>query len=46
MDVDDDYELRAWADRFGVDKERVKGAVRVVGDRPAAVERYLNPKCL
>ena len=44
IDVCDDYELEAWADKFGVDKERVREAVRRVGDRPGAVARYLNPK--
>lgn len=44
IDVDDDYDLDAWADSFGVDKERIKEAVRAVGDDAAAVNRYLNRK--
>ena len=44
IDVGDDYDLRAWAEKFGVDKERVIEAVRVVGDRAGAVEQYLNRK--
>ena len=44
INVDEDYDLRAWAEKFGVDKERVREAVRDVGPDSAAVERYLNPK--
>ena len=44
INVDEDYDLRAWAEKFGVDKERVQEAVREVGRDSAAVERYLNPK--
>ena len=44
INVDEDYELRAWAEKFGVDKERVQEAVREVGPDSVAVERYLNPK--
>ena len=44
INVDEDYDLRAWAEKFGVDKERVQDAVRKVGPDSAAVERYLNPK--
>ena len=42
IDVAEDYDLRAWSDRFGVDIQRVVEAVRSVGDQAAAVERYLN----
>jgi hypothetical protein len=44
INIADDYDLRAWADQFGVDKERVRQAVKSVGDRADAVERFLNPK--
>jgi hypothetical protein len=44
INVDEDYDLRAWAEKFGVDKERVQEAVKEVGPDSAAVERYLNPK--
>ena len=40
----DDYELRAWANRFGVNIERLRKAVRAVGDGADAVERFLNRK--
>ena len=39
-----DYELRDWAQKFGVSKEDVKAAVNTVGDRAADVERYLKGK--
>jgi hypothetical protein len=42
INVDEDYDLRAWADKFGVDKERVQKAVRAVGADATAVERYLD----
>ena len=44
INIDEDYDLRAWSDRFGVDKQRVEDAVKTVGDHAAAVERYLNRK--
>ena len=44
IDTADDYDLRLWADRFGVDKERLRNAVQAVGDRADAVERFLNRK--
>jgi hypothetical protein len=44
INVDEDYDLRAWAEKFGVDKERLQEAVREVGSDAAAVERYLNRK--
>jgi hypothetical protein len=44
INVGEDYDLRAWSDRFGVDIQRVVEAVRSVGDQAAAVERYLNRK--
>ena len=44
IDIADDYDLRLWADRFGVDKERLRKAVQAVGDRADAVERFLNQK--
>jgi hypothetical protein len=44
INVREDYDLRAWSDRFGVDIQRVVEAVRSVGDQASAVERYLNRK--
>ena len=31
INVDEDYDLRAWSEKFGVDKQRVQDAVRAVG---------------
>ena len=44
INVREDYDLRAWSDRFGVDIQRVVEAVRSVGDQASAVEPYLNRK--
>ena len=37
IDVSQDYELRDWAEKFGVSKEQLKAAVQAVGDRAADV---------
>jgi len=42
IDVSQDYELRDWAEKFGVSKEQVKAAVKAVGDRAADVEKHLR----
>ena len=42
IDVSQDYELRDWAEKFGVSKEQLKAAVQAVGDRAADVEKYLK----
>lgn len=42
IDVHQEYELRDWADRFGVTKEQLKEAVHAVGDSADAVERHLK----
>jgi hypothetical protein len=42
IDVSQDYELRDWAQKFGVSKEQLKAAVKAAGDRAADVERYLK----
>ena len=44
IDISQDYDLRAWADKFGVDKERIRDAVGAVGADPSAVAHYLNRK--
>jgi hypothetical protein len=44
INVREDYDLRAWSDRFGVDIQRVVETVRSVGDQGSVVERYLNRK--
>lgn len=42
IDVSQDYELRDWAEKFGVSKEQVRAAVKAVGDRAADVEKHLR----
>lgn len=39
-----DYELRDWAKKFGVEPEELKAAVNAVGDQAADVEAYLQNK--
>lgn len=42
IDVNQDYELRDWAKKFGVTPQQLKEAVKAVGDRAADVEKHLN----
>ena len=42
IDVNQDYELRDWANRFGVTPQQLKDAVQAVGDRAADVEKHLK----
>lgn len=42
INVHQDYEVRDWADRFGTTPEKLKEAVKQVGDRAEAVERHLK----
>jgi len=42
VNVNEGYELRDWADKWGVSEERVKAAVAKVGDQADAVERELK----
>jgi hypothetical protein len=42
IDVNEPYELRDWALRFGVSKEELKAAVATVGDLADEVQRYLQ----
>jgi hypothetical protein len=37
-----DYEVRYWANKFGISREQLKKIVRQVGDNPQAVEDYLK----
>ena len=41
IDVNDYFDLRSWAKRFGVTAGEVRRAVSRVGDRPQDVEAYL-----
>jgi hypothetical protein len=42
IDVNEDYELRDWSRKFGVSTERLKEAVRAVGDNARKVEEHLK----
>ena len=42
IDVNDYFELRSWAKRFGVTAGDVRRAVTRVGDAPKDVETYLE----
>jgi len=42
IDVNQDYELRDWSDKFGVSKEKLKEAVDAVGTYADDVEGYLK----
>ena len=42
VDVQDYFELRSWAKRFGVTAGDVRRAVKQVGDVPKDVESYLD----
>lgn len=42
IDVHQDYELRDWADKFGVTTDELRRAVQAVGDQADAVEKHLR----
>ena len=42
INVNQEYELRGWAEKLGVSKERIKEAVQAVGDRADKVEQHLS----
>ena len=42
INVNQDYELRDWSDKFGVTQERLKEAVQAVGDSADKVQEYLK----
>jgi len=42
INVNEDYELRDWAAKFGVTTQQIKDAVAQVGDRAVEVEQYLK----
>ena len=44
IDVNQHYELRDWADKFGVCPEEIKDAVKAVGDQANAVQTHLKLK--
>lgn len=44
VSLSDDYELRDWAQKFGVSIDELKAAVQAVGNRAADVEAHLKRK--
>jgi hypothetical protein len=42
IDVNQDYELRDWAKKFGVTPQQLKEAVQAVGTKAADVEKHLK----
>ena len=44
INLNQDYEVRDWAKKFGVSPDELKNAVRAVGDRADQVEAHLKGK--
>jgi len=42
INVNEDYELQDWAEKFGVSEDELKAAVKAVGDRASEVEQHLK----
>ena len=42
INVNEDYELRYWSERFGVSQQKLKEAVAEVGVSASAVEAHLK----
>jgi hypothetical protein len=42
INVNEDYELRDWAKKFGVSPDQLKEAVQAVGDQAEKVEEHLK----
>jgi hypothetical protein len=42
INVNEDYELQYWTEKFGVSTDRLKEAVETVGTSVKAVQEYLN----
>jgi hypothetical protein len=44
INTSENYEVEYWANKFGVRPERLKTAVRAVGNSTAAVAKFLGNK--
>jgi hypothetical protein len=44
INLNEDYEVRYWTEKFGVTEEELKAAVKRAGNNPAAVEQELKKK--
>ena len=42
INMNEDYEVRYWTERFGISKERLATVVNEVGSSVASVEKYLQ----
>lgn len=42
INLSEDYEIQYWSDKFGVKSEKLKKAVKKVGDRAIDVENFLR----
>jgi hypothetical protein len=42
ISLSEDYEVRDWAQKFGVTPDELKAAVKVVGNEASAVEAHLK----
>lgn len=42
INVNEDYELQYWSEKFNVSRDRLKEAVKAVGTSAKAVQEYLN----
>jgi hypothetical protein len=44
INVNEDYELQDWSEKFGVSRDELKAAVKAVGTSVKDVEDYLKNK--
>jgi hypothetical protein len=44
ININEDYEVRDWSNKFGVTADALKKAAKAVGTSVAAVEKYLREK--
>jgi len=44
INLQEEYEVRYWADKFGVSKDTLVRAVETVGSSPVSVEVFLKKK--
>ena len=42
INVNEEYELQYWSEKFGVSRDELKAAVQAVGTQVKDVEEYLN----
>ena len=41
LNIDEEYEIMDWTERYGVSADKIREAVKAVGDRVSDVVRYL-----